>query len=312
MREGRIIDKKISTKKLAIYALEKGGTQKREIEPQQQNKQTLTDEQILQLEGLGRKIEAYFGSPQDIEWCLYEHTFYIVQSRPITTLYPIPDGNDGKNRVYISFGHQQMMTEPIKPLGMSFCQIFLKDHTLRKAGGRLFYDLTYDLASPVGRKIALKMFGQFDLLIKNAMLNLFKRKQFLKTLPRGKRVLRMGAEGLSWALPIQAIKIYRKNDPALIKNIMSLNEESVRDLQQRIANVSGDELFDFILQDRERLMEIMIADSKGTAAWLVGMLTATWINKKMEKWLGEKGAVDVLSQSVDNNVTSEMGLELWM
>jgi len=310
VREGRITDKKISTKKLAIYALEKGGTRKREIEPQQQNRQTLTDEQILQIEGLGRKIEAYFGSPQDIEWCLYEHTFYIVQSRPITTLYPVPDVNDGKNRVYISYGHQQMMTEPIKPLGMSFCQIFLKDHTLRKAGGRLFYDLTHDLAVPVGRKIALKMFGQFDLLIKNALLNLFERKQFIKNLPRGKRVLRMGAEGLSWELPIQAIKVYRKNDPALIKNIMSLNEESIRELKQRIANVSGEELFDFILQDRKQLMEIMMAGSKGTAAWLVGMLAANWINKKMEKWLGEKGAVDVLSQSVDNNVTSEMGLEL--
>ncbi len=322
VREGTIVDKKISTKKLAIYALEKGGTQQRETLPQQQNGQTLTDEQILQLEGLGRKIEAYFGSPQDIEWCLnrghsYEggvspflnDTFYIVQSRPITTLYPVPDVNDGKNRVYVSFGHIEMMTEPIKPLGMYFCQILFKGHTLAKAGGRLFSDLTYDLASPVGRKMALRMLGQFDPLLKNALLNLFKRKQYLKTLPRGKRALRMGAQGLPWALPVQAIKIYRKNDPELIINIMYRNEESVRDLQQRIANVSGDELFDFILKDDKRLMEIM-ADSKSVAAWIVGIMTANWINKKMEKWLGEKGAVDVLSQSVDNNVTSEMGLEL--
>jgi len=308
VREGMIVDKKISTKKLAIYALEKGGTRKREIEPQRQNKQTLTDELILQLEGLGRKIEAYFGSPQDIEWCLYADTFYIVQSRPITTLYPVPDVSDGKNRVYISYGHQQMMTEPITPLGMSFCQIFLKDHTLGKAGGRLFYDYTYDLASPVGRKIALRTFGEMDLLIKSAMLNLFKRKQFLKTLPRGKRVM-SGQEALSWALPVQALKVYRKNDPALIKNLISRNEESIRDLQQRISNVSGDELFDFILQDRKRLMGI-IADPQSVAAFMVGMLAANWINKKMEKWLGEKGAVDVLSQSVDNNITSEMGLEL--
>ena len=308
VREGIIVDKKISTKKLAIYALEKGGTQKRETLPQQQNKQTLTDGQILQLEGLGRKIEACFGSPQDIEWCLYEDAFYILQSRPITTLYPIPDVNDGKNRVYISYGHQQMMPEPIKPLGMSFCQIFLKDHTLGKAGGRLFYEYSNDLASPVGRKIALRMFGQMDPLIKNAMLNLFKRKQFLKTLPRGKRVI-SGQEALSWALPIQALKIYRQDDPTLVKNIISRNEGSLKDLQERIANISGDELFDFILQDRKRLMEI-IGDPKSVAAFMVGMLAAKWINKNMEKWLGEKGAVDVLSQAVDNNITSEMGLEL--
>ena len=42
----------------------------------------------------------------------------------------------------------------------------------------------------------------------------------------------------------------------------------------------------------------------------VGIYAVSWINKKMEKWLGEKSAADSLSQSVANNVTSEMGLAL--
>ena len=49
---------------------EDGGTQEEEIEPERQNEQALTDEQILQLERIGRKIEEHFGRPQDIEWCL--------------------------------------------------------------------------------------------------------------------------------------------------------------------------------------------------------------------------------------------------
>ena len=69
---------------------------------------------------MGRKIEEHFGRPQDIEWCLVDDTFYIVQSRPITTLYPIPEANDQENHVYVSVGHQQMMTDPMKPLGLSF------------------------------------------------------------------------------------------------------------------------------------------------------------------------------------------------
>ncbi len=85
--------------------------------------QTLTEQQILQLARIGRQIEAYFGCPQDIEWCLVDDTFYIVQSRPITTLYPIPEVNDGENHVYVSVGHQQMMTDPLKPLGMSLFQL---------------------------------------------------------------------------------------------------------------------------------------------------------------------------------------------
>ncbi|WP_333864245.1 PEP/pyruvate-binding domain-containing protein, partial [Chitinophaga sp.] len=76
---------------------------------------SLSDAQILTLARLGRIIEAGMGSPQDIEWCLMDEKFYIVQSRPITTLFPIPDNPAPGNRVYISVGHQQMMTDPIKP-----------------------------------------------------------------------------------------------------------------------------------------------------------------------------------------------------
>ena len=50
VRDGRIVDKKISTKKLAIYALKEGGTEEKRIEAERQKRQTLTDEQIVQLE----------------------------------------------------------------------------------------------------------------------------------------------------------------------------------------------------------------------------------------------------------------------
>ena len=149
---GRITDKKISYKKLAIYALEDGGTKEEQIELELQNKQALTDGQILQLEQIGRKIEGHFGRPQDIEWCLSEgllpeadDTFYIVQSRPITTLYPIPEASDKENHVYISVGHQQMMTDAMKPLGLSLWQL-AAGRPMFKAGGRLFVDVAPQLA----------------------------------------------------------------------------------------------------------------------------------------------------------------------
>lgn len=256
---------------------------------------------------MGREIETYFGRPQDIEWCLYEDTFYIVQSRPITTLYPVPDVKDGKNHVYISFGHHQVMTEDIKPLGMSFVSFLSDSIPMQTAGGRLFYDVTHDFASPIGRKIVLSSFGQVDPLMKNAMMNLIKQKQFLQTLPHGKRSI--GAEGMSLKLLIQGIRFYHGKDAAVIKDLISRNEASVRDLQKKITSLSGDELFAFILQDRKKIKEIM-TDPKSVGATLVGIMVANLINKQMEKWLGEKGAVHILSQSVDNNVTSEMGLEL--
>jgi len=93
VQEEEIVDKRIATKKLAVYGLQESGTETRQLDPDQQKAQTLTEQQILQLALIGRQIEAYFGSPQDIEWCLADDTFYIVQSRPITTLFPIPCSN---------------------------------------------------------------------------------------------------------------------------------------------------------------------------------------------------------------------------
>ena len=90
VQEERIVDKRIETKKLAIYGVKEGGTETKRLSRDQQKTQALTDQQILQLARMGRMIEAHYGSPQDIEWCLAEDKFYILQSRPITTLFPIP------------------------------------------------------------------------------------------------------------------------------------------------------------------------------------------------------------------------------
>ena len=308
VRDGRIIDKKISAKKLAIYALKEGGTEEKKIEAARQNMQTLTDEQILRLARMGRTIEAYFSRPQDIEWCLYENKFFIVQSRPITTLYPVPEAQDGKKHVYMSFGHQQMMTDAMKPLGLSFFQLLSDEIPLIQAGGRLFIDLAHDLASPAGQKIVLMAAGKIDPLMDNAIKSLMKRKAFMKSLSRGKRAFSMGSGYFSWALPVQFIKIYRSNDESLVQSLMSRNEASIKDLRQ-MANLSGDELFAFIMEAHKQLKEAMY-DPQGMAAIYVGVYAVSWLNKKMEKWLGEKSAADSLSKSVATNVTSEMGLAL--
>lgn len=308
VREGRIVDKKIAAKKLAVYALPEGGTAERELPPERQKRQVLPDGQILQLARLGRKIEAYFGRPQDIEWCLFEDAFHIVQSRPITTLFPVPE-SDAKNRVYASLGHQQMMTDAMKPLGISFFRLLSDKVPIYNAGGRLFMDLTHDLASPIGRTILRRTWGMSDPLMWNAILRLMKRKEFMKSLPHGKRVIRMGSEELSWSLPFNAIRIYLQNDAAIVQDLISRNEASIRDLERRIANRSGDELLAFIEQDQQQLKEIMY-NSQGMAVIFVGLYAVNWINRHIEKWLGEKGAADKLSQAVANNVTSEMGLAL--
>jgi pyruvate,water dikinase len=107
--------------------------------------QTLSGADIRELAELGRRIEAHFGQPQDIEWCLADDGFQIVQSRPITTLFPVPVTDDHENHVYVSVGHQQMMTDAMKPLGLALWQLTTR-RPMAEAGGRLFVDVTQQLS----------------------------------------------------------------------------------------------------------------------------------------------------------------------
>src|SRR5262249_12375149 len=150
VRDGQIVAKTIATKRLAIEALPSGGTREREINAQQQQQATLTDGQAVRLAEIGRRIEAHFAHPQDIAWCLVDGDFQIVQSRPITTLFPIPVADDDANHVYVSVGHQQMMTDAMKPLGISTWRLTSPGH-MREAGGRPFVDVSRQLASRAGR-----------------------------------------------------------------------------------------------------------------------------------------------------------------
>ena len=303
LSDGKLIAKKISVKKLAIYPLIEGGTKIHEIEPKRQKSQVLTNEQILQLGRIGRKIEKHFGSPQDIEWCLADGTFYIVQSRPITTLYPVPEATDRENHVYVSVGHQQMMTDPIKPLGLSFF-LLTTSASMRTAGGRLFVDFTRLLSSPATRKAVMNTFGPSEPLLKDALMTIIKRKGFLKFSPDNEKV--PSALNVNKAKSWSYLATF-ENNPAIVTDLIARNRTSVEALKQNIRSKSGSDLFDFILQDIPQLKKNL---SEGLDVILVAMYASSWITRKMKKWLGEKNAADTISLSVPNNITSEMGLAL--
>ncbi|MDP3697773.1 MAG: PEP/pyruvate-binding domain-containing protein, partial [Candidatus Taylorbacteria bacterium] len=82
----RIIDKNVEIQTRGLFRSKKGGNEWRDISKEQGEKQVLSDKQILDLSELILKIENHYGFPCDIEWALEKGKFYIVQSRPITTL----------------------------------------------------------------------------------------------------------------------------------------------------------------------------------------------------------------------------------
>ncbi|WP_242251409.1 phosphoenolpyruvate synthase [Bacillus cereus group sp. BfR-BA-01379] len=303
VKEGEITETMIATKKIAIYALKEGGTETKQIDPAQQKLQTLSEQQILQLASIGRQIEACFGCPQDIEWCLAHNTFYIVQSRPITTLYPIPEENDGGNHVYISVGHQQMMTDAMKPLGLSFF-LLTTNAPMRKAGGRLFVDATQRLASPASRDFLINTLGKSDPLIQDALTTVVERDDFITLLPEDEKGKSAGK-----SVPPANSQPEIENDPAIVANLIKNSEASIEKLIRNMQMKSGKDVLDFILEDIQQLKKVLF-NPQSIAVIMAGMNASTWINEKMEQWLGEKNAADTLSQSVQNNITSEMGLAL--
>jgi rifampicin phosphotransferase len=296
----QIVDKRIATKKMAIYGRKEGGTETQPIDPDQQTTQTLSDQQILQLARIGRQIEAYFACQQDIEWCLVDDTFYIVQSRPITTLFPVPEAKDQENHVYVSVGHQQMMTDAMKPLGLSFF-LLTTPAPMRKAGGRLFVDITQMLASPAGKEILLNNLGQSDPLIKDALTTIIER-DFIKTKEQSPTKSNKG-------MPSAGSQAQIDYDPKIVSDLIKNSQASIEELKQTIETKSGSDLFNFIQEDIKQLKKILF-DPQSLGVIMAAMNASSWINKNMNKWLGEKNAADTLSQSVPNNITSEMGLAL--
>lgn len=305
--DGRITNKNIGTKEMEIRTDQSEGTQEVDIEKDRQKKQVIEDEQIQKLAAMGKKIESYYGSPQDIEWCLFNKEFYIVQSRFITTLFPLPEVEDSRSpRVYMSIGHTQMMTDAIKPLGMSFFEM-ISEVSMEKIGGRIFTDITHDLSSTIGRSRLVMASGKQDPLIQSAIKNLIEDKNFMASLPKGKRNIQGGIFTLGSIL--ETIKVNRKNEPSIIKDLINEFESDVVILDKQLSKLSGSQALEFIVNDRDKLLG-MAYNPKMLGAIIAAILVNDSINKKVEKFIGDKNVADTLTKSLNHNVTTEMGLAL--
>ncbi len=329
--DGEVVEKTIAAKQVAIQAVPTGGTEVQAIDPQQQEQPALTDAQAVRLVELGRRIEAHFGRPQDIEWCLVDNGFQIVQSRPITTLFPVPEKDDEENHVYLSVGHQQMMTDAMRPLGISVWQLTAMAPML-DVGGRLFVDSTARLASPAGRAPFLDLVGRGDPLIRDALETLLDRGNFIRTVSDeptpdkpapgapapdapapggpGEGPGARPAGGPSPAgPPVRGAIAPIETDPAIVTELIERSLASTAALRRDIATLTGPALFDFLVEAFQEHKRVL-SDPQSMQVIMAGMEATWWLNDQLQEWLGEKNAADTLTLSAPHNITSEMGLAL--
>jgi pyruvate,water dikinase len=120
---------------------------------------------LTELQAVGAKLQEHFGSPQDIEWAIdRDGTLWLLQTRPITTLFPAPPPSD-EPRVYLEFGHVQGMLQPVTPMGMSSLKALVTAMLvplgirveITDIGGRLYGDMSGLARDPATRKRLVKL-----------------------------------------------------------------------------------------------------------------------------------------------------------
>lgn len=175
-----IRERQIGNKQLEIRPAPGGGTRRVERAPQPTI--CLSDAQVRALAALGAQVEAHIGAPQDIEWALDDAgQVWLLQSRPITTLFPLPKGassTDDELRVYLCFNAQQGSTQPFTPIGISALRQLASAIAARagvaphdpargprfvtEAASRLFLDVTAALRHPLGRRILTQVLADAE------------------------------------------------------------------------------------------------------------------------------------------------------
>ncbi len=167
LKAGQVTHKTLGAKALSIRGLSGGGTSTQNEDAS--TLQALSDEQVLELARLGMQVEQHFKAPQDIEWALEDGSLFLVQSRPVTSLFPIPDGlhPDDPLLVLFSFGAMQGMLDPMTPLGQDTMRALLLGvanqfgqtytfetlPTMLTAGERLFINFTGLARTSFGRRM---------------------------------------------------------------------------------------------------------------------------------------------------------------
>lgn len=304
-----LISKKIAKKKLAIYAVPEGGTVTKELTAIQQEQQVLTDQRIIDLAQLGKRIEKHYGQPQDIEFCVAQNRFFIVQSRPITTLYPLPDLPEQPIRVLLSFGHAQMMTDAMRPLGLSVLKTIFSPQIIKDVGGRIFLDLSDILHNKLARMIVPKLLSNADEAMSRSIDAVVKRPEFLK----GGQV--EGAITVSTVgkmlMPVmkKVWTIIRRGDPKLGReHVDNFVRQHIVQTRSALREVQGPERIKAVKIQFDSIFTRFIPN---IGPYLVAGLMANALLKKIcIRKFGDQAKVDQLNKSLPGNVTSEMGLEL--
>lgn len=205
---GRVLERELGAKGIEVRPAPGGGTHMREL-PEDRDTACLTDSQLRALARLGLQAQEHFGAPQDTEWAIDgAGALWLTQSRPITTLYPVPKSNGaagraargksvGGTRAYLCFSLAQGLTRPLTPMGLAAVRLIASSvataagfpvpdprrgpSPYAEAGQRIYVDFTTPIRSAIGRRIIPRVFDIMEARTATVMRRLMEDPAFSVT-----------------------------------------------------------------------------------------------------------------------------------
>ncbi|MCG8481802.1 MAG: PEP-utilizing enzyme [Clostridia bacterium] len=284
----------------------------------------MRDDMLFALKNLGDQIESYFKRPQDIEWTIRDSEIFILQSRDITTLYPIDEDclTDDKLHLYLCYNTVvQGMKEPFTPLGYDFWRATIAGYTsifynfkrkirkpawVKSINGRMYYDLTEVLGRKLIGKNILNTFNAKDPEGGKLLRQLYSKYSNIFIRQGGSFRLSFGL--IKWGMSLGSVgKISKKDIDKALAEALALGNDYIDNLKVRIAAART-------YQDKVDLMEDVTEELVS-----LGFKQAMYLaygSKAIEqqiKWLSERYPdldYSILKKAVYNNPTTEMGIAL--
>lgn len=320
--DGRILKKTLGAKAITIQGIAGGGTQT--LNTYGAERQALPDAQILALAQLGAKSAAHFGAPQDLEWGWADGQLYVLQSRAITSLFPLPAGaGDEPLEVYFSFASWQGMLDPYSPLGQDVftnlvvglgqhfgAKITAREQPIfKEAGMRLFVNITDLIRIPFGRKIATIFIGAIDPPSAGVLESLYDRPQL--AYEQGEMSLRTRFNIFKGLLPVIGNVIYDLLWPAggrkKLAQKIDLFLKNMREAAQKARNLTVlvETIESTAHMGPSMLMPYLVPGV------IAGQMPLQVLIALTEGDPENEGLPLEMTRGLPYNVTTEMDLQLW-
>jgi phosphohistidine swiveling domain-containing protein len=318
---GRILDKTLGAKALSIRPQEGGGTH---TQPEDAAaRQALPDEAIASLARLGRQIVDLFGAPQDVEWAWAGGQIHLLQSRPITALFPVPAGMGPEPlQVLFSFAAVQGIFDPITPLGRDAIRAVFAGagaafgHTatietqnaVHSAAGRLWINITALVRNKLGRRLSYASMGLVEPSVQRGLDSVLDDPRLAATGGPTPRTLR---RFLPFALPVigRMIRALLRPEAARARFQYEIDAR-LADIEAQCAQAST-------LAERVALMQDLLAGAfpfllpRFLGCFAPGMASLNMLIHLADGVpSGEHNAL-AMTRGLPHNVTTEMDLALW-